>query len=112
VDGGGADLCDAYAAKYAIVLGTVKSCTPGAANQCAHLVPTSISVCPTGCNAYVNDATELEALQALWDDAGCAHAKPIACPAIACLPSVGATCTVGDGGGGFCSTSYEGFTTN
>jgi hypothetical protein len=101
VDGGELDVCGAYAIKYATVLEAVKSCTFGAAGQCAHSVLPSLSVCSAGCNLYVNDSTELEEIRLLWEQAGCARAA-VACPAILCVPSAGGACTQTDAGGATC----------
>ncbi|HSS37751.1 MAG TPA: hypothetical protein VLT58_03180 [Polyangia bacterium] len=99
------DVCAAYAMKYAIVLAEAKSCTYGAADQCAHAVPTSLSVCSGGCSTYVNDATDLNLLQQTWAQAGCNRAA-VACPAIACVPAAGGVCNLTDTGGAACANTY------
>ncbi len=106
VDAGApSDVCAGYATKYAMVLAAEKSCTFGAADQCAHPVPTSLSVCSGGCTTYVNDPTDLKLLQQLWAQAGCNRAA-VACPAIACVPAAGGVCNRTDAGGAACMNTY------
>ncbi|HVY38952.1 MAG TPA: hypothetical protein VHM31_13500 [Polyangia bacterium] len=99
------ETCAAYASKYAAALNLQKSCTVNAANQCAHAVAPSLSVCSGGCTTYVNDSTELDLIRQLWQEAGCNRAT-VACPAIACLPPAGSVCTQTDAGGGTCTSYY------
>jgi len=107
-DGGQPDVCAGYVAKYAAVLNAVSSCTPRAANQCGQPVPASLSPCTSGCATYVNDASPLDDIRKAWEQAGCQNVA-VACPAIACIASTGGVCTVSDGGGGSCSTTYQVF---
>ncbi|MES1157695.1 MAG: hypothetical protein ABUL67_01220 [Haliangium ochraceum] len=105
VDGGAADLCNAYVIKYGIVLAAEKTCTFGASEQCAHAVPPSLGACTGGCTTYVNDATELDDLRQLWIQAGC-NRPAISCPVISCSAATGAACTQTDAGGGTCADRY------
>jgi hypothetical protein len=99
-DGGGSP-CAGLSQKYAALLPLVKSCTPGAANQCAQLVPTELAVCSAGCTTYVNDATELNGLRQQWTAAGCSSGT-VSCPAIRCQQTLAGGCATADSGGAFC----------
>jgi hypothetical protein len=98
--------CDALVQKYATVLSVVKRCTVDATGQCSHPVPQTLTVCFSSCMAYVNDETELNAIQQAWNDAGCSDLQ-VACPAIACLPSSGGLCLATDGGSATCTPIYS-----
>jgi hypothetical protein len=106
VDGGQPDLCAALRLKYASVLAAATSCTPGAANQCAQAVVPTLSPCVNNCNVYVNDATALNDVRALWQQEGCGNVA-VACPASQCLGTTNDGCWPTDGGAGVCATGYE-----
>lgn len=77
--------CDQTVALYRDLLAAARTCKIGAAGQCGVTVPGSI---PCGCPVWVNNADGFAELQKLYQQAGCAGCKPIACPA--CLaPSKG-----------------------
>jgi len=62
--------------------------------QCINLVLSSLSC---GCQTWVKNTTELDAIHAQWDAAGCTGG--IACPAIACVnPGTRANCIPMDSG--------------
>jgi hypothetical protein len=62
--------------------------------QCTHLVLSSLSC---GCQTWVNDTTEIDAIKAQWDTAGCTGG--IACPLIACVnPGTHANCVPANSG--------------
>jgi hypothetical protein len=110
VDGGLSE-CGSLASEYAAVLIGARSCTAGAAGQCAQQVLSSLSPCNTGCTQFVTDRSILDALRLKWDAAGCGNVKVI-CPDIACAPASGATCVASDAGGSVCSNSYAIFPTD
>ena len=102
---GGPGACETLASEYAAVLIGARSCTPGAAGQCATSVPPSLSPCLSGCNEFVTDSSVLDAIRTEWDAAGCGNAQPVSCPRISCPPGVNATCAPSDAGGSVCVTS-------
>jgi hypothetical protein len=93
--GTGGALCDQIDSAYASALTAASTCTPGAPNQCQTLVATLPTECPNlacGQQAYVNDGSDLEALDGKWLQA-CTPEPPHSCPYIACDPPLGpATC--------------------
>lgn len=101
------DTCAGYAQKYALLLAAAQSCTVDAAGQCLHPVDPILSVCNSGCTTYVNDATELDEIRQLWDQAGCNRTPAVACPAYRCVPAEGGACTKSNTGGGICSNTYN-----
>ena len=71
-----------------------RMCTLATTGQCTHLVLSSLSC---GCQAWVNDTTELDVIHAAWTAAGCTGG--IVCPAIACLsPGTHGVCVPADSG--------------
>ncbi|HXJ21340.1 MAG TPA: hypothetical protein VMT03_14005 [Polyangia bacterium] len=104
---GGSSICDTLDQKYQAAMPAAKSCNPATPTQCQTVVPLDLS-CYGGCGIYVNDATELSAIQQAWDAAGCPTAS-VVCPGIGCLPVIGSACAATDGGGAACSTSYDVF---
>lgn len=103
---GGLSNCASLASQYAAVLIGARTCTAGAAGQCAQEVPSSLSVCNPGCTEFVTDRSVLDVIRQKWDSAGC-RIVAVACPAIACAPAAGGTCVGSDAGGSVCSTSFE-----
>ncbi len=104
---GGLSNCSALSQKYGIALAEAKSCTAGAANQCAQQVSVSLGGCSVGCTDYVNDATELNQIRQEWSQAGCGNVA-VVCPLIACLPPTTSDCVAADGGSaGVCSAVYN-----
>jgi hypothetical protein len=97
--------CQTVAAEYASVLIGAKSCTGGATGQCAQLVSSSLSFCPT-CMDYVNDSSVLDSLRQKWDALGCGNVAAL-CPAIACVAPASAMCVPSDAGGSVCVSSYQ-----
>ena len=104
--------CSDLAAQYSTALTAARSCTVGAAGQCAQMVSGSLSVCFSNCQTFVNDASTLNTLKAQWLADGCANQGPIACPAIACLQPTQGRCVAGDGGGATCMSAQLGIETN
>ncbi len=102
---GGLSECGTLASEYAAVLIGARSCTAGAAGQCAQQVPSSLTPCNSGCTQYVTDRSVLDAIRSKWDAAGCGNVA-VLCPAIACAPATGAACVASDAGGSVCSTIY------
>lgn len=98
----GAGACDALAQKYATTLAALKSCTVGAAGQCAHAVAARLSPCRDGCVQYVNDTSPLDSIQQAWVQQGCASVA-VACPDYVCAPAAGGVCAASDGGSGTCA---------
>jgi hypothetical protein len=98
--GTGGASCSDLATHYAAGLQFAERCEVGASGQCQQLVSASLSPCG-GCTTYVNDATALDAISAMWTQQGCGEV-PVACPAILCQQPAPATCVAGDGGGGVC----------
>lgn len=101
----GVESCSDLAAQYRAALAAAKSCDPGAANQCASIVSSTLSPCSSGCVDYVNDASTLDVISRRWQAIGCG-ATTVACPALACLKPVGSLCTASDAGGGTCVAAY------
>jgi hypothetical protein len=101
---GGLSACGTLVAEYAAVMVGAKSCTAGAAGQCAQLVPTSLTPCAT-CTDYVTDSSVLLAIQQKWDAAGCANVA-VLCPAIACRAPTSSMCLPSDAGGAVCSSGF------
>jgi hypothetical protein len=102
---GGLSNCGTLASEYAAALIGARTCTAGAAGQCAQEVPSSLSPCNSGCTEFVTDRSVLDGIRQKWDAAGCGRVA-VACPAIACAPAAGAACVPSDAGGSVCSTSY------
>jgi hypothetical protein len=101
--GGSGESCTQLSADYAAAFPAAEACTPGAANQCQTLMPTSLAC---GCSHYVNDATKLKAIQQQWTDQGCNNST-IVCPLIACIaPGTAGDCVAVDGAapGGVCGS--------
>jgi hypothetical protein len=96
--GGGGQTCAQLETDYSTALAAARQCTPGATNQCQHLVQMSLAC--TGCSEYVNDVTTLDTIETEWNDQNCA-AMPHACPLIACFTPASAVCasTSGTSGG-------------
>lgn len=99
LDGG--ESCDQLSADYATAVTAARACTPGAPNQCQSTVSATPSACPpNGCGpqAYVNDASSVNAVQTRWlSQCG----GGVACPKIVCLPpAVAVACVPVDGGAG------------
>jgi hypothetical protein len=90
----GGETCAELETDYDTALSTARQCTPGSPNQCQHLVDRSLS-CP-GCQEYVNDVTQLDILEAEWNDQDCG-AMLYLCPQIDCVNPGTGTCM---GGGG------------
>jgi hypothetical protein len=101
---GGLSVCGSLVSDYAAVLVGAKSCTAGAAGQCAQLVPALLSPCGTCEMDYVTDSSVLDAIQQKWTAAGCGNV-PAYCPQASCRAPVGGTCVPSDAGGSVCSTS-------
>jgi hypothetical protein len=98
----GGETCAELETDYSDALMAARKCTPGAADQCQHLVGLSIS-CP-GCKGYVNDATTLDIIAGEWKDQGC---KVSVCPAIACIaPGTGVCLSTSGGPGGTCQSGF------
>jgi hypothetical protein len=104
--------CSDLAAQYSTALTAARSCTAGAAGQCAQMVSGSLSVCFSNCQTFVNNASTLNTLKAQWLADGCANQGPVACPAIACLQPTQGRCVAGDGGGATCMSAQLGIETN
>jgi hypothetical protein len=102
---GGLSNCNVLASRYAAVLNGARSCTAGAAGQCAQEVPSSLSPCNAGCTTFVTDRSVLDVIRQMWDADGCGNVK-VLCIASACAPATGAACVASDAGGSVCSTSY------
>ncbi len=103
--GTGLDTCGVLEAQYLDALAAAQACDTDATGQCLQLVSSSLSSpCFVNCMTYVNDATALNAIKSLWEQAGCNNVD-VLCPAIACLQPSNDMCLVGDGGGGVCSSS-------
>ncbi|HVZ85816.1 MAG TPA: hypothetical protein VHG72_02535 [Polyangia bacterium] len=101
-DGGvSPSLCNSLVSDYAAALTAAKSCTAGAADQCAQPVPASLSVC-SSCTTYVTDGSALSSIQEKWISAGCGKAI-VACPAIDCISPTPSLCVLDDFGGATCS---------
>ncbi len=81
-------------------------------DQCQQSVDSSLSVCPSNCMTFVNDASALNDLKARWQSAGCASQGHVACPAIACVQPTKGSCIAADGGGGMCTSMTLGLQTN
>jgi hypothetical protein len=94
---GGAKTCDALETDYGTALTAAMKCTLGASGQCQQLVNKSLS-CP-GCKQYVNDTTELSAIQTAWDNQNCNSGGHV-CPAIACVVPTTSVCTSNPTAGG------------
>jgi hypothetical protein len=94
---GGAKTCDALETDYGTALTAAMKCTLGASGQCQQLVNRSLS-CP-GCKQYVNDTTELTAIQTAWDNQNCNSGGHV-CPAIACVVPTTSVCTGNPTAGG------------
>jgi len=105
---GGFSTCTSLQSQYAVALIGARSCTAGAAGQCAEQVPASLSPCNAGCTEFVTDSSVLGVIQQKWAAAGCGSVA-VACPAIACLPAAGGTCVRSDAGASVCATGYETF---
>ena len=103
---GGLAACSTFASEYAAVLVGAKSCTAGAAGQCAQEVPSALSLCPV-CGDFVTDRSVLDIIRTNWDAAGCGDVSAVACPAVSCLPPTTGTCVPSDAGGSVCSNSYQ-----
>lgn len=99
---GGVDTCGTLASEYAAVLIGARSCTPGAAGQCAQPVPAALSPCAGGCTELVTDSSVLDVIRQEWDAAGCANVA-VLCPQIACPTETNVACVADDTGGFFCS---------
>jgi hypothetical protein len=106
--GAGGASCDALATQYADALPAAQSCDLKTSGECQQLVSSSLSPCFLNCTTYVNDPTALNAIKASWEQAGCNSLVGIACPAIACLQPTNNVCSVGDSGGGVCSSTSGG----
>jgi hypothetical protein len=92
---GGGKTCTQLESDYTAALATAKMCHATMTNQCQILVSISLA-CPT-CKAHVNDDTQLAAIQASYDQAGCSAMNHI-CPAIACInPGSGACVPINSG---------------
>ena len=102
---GGLSSCATIVSEYAAVLAGARSCTAGAAGQCAQQVLSSLSLCNSGCTEFVTDRSVLDVIRQRWDAAGCGNV-PVLCPLIACAPASGAACVPTDAGGSVCETSY------
>ena len=103
---GGLSACATLTSEYAAVLIGAKSCTAGAAGQCATSVLPSLSTCITGCNELVTDSSVLDSIRTQWDAAGCGNGT-VSCPRIACPPATSGTCVASDAGGSICATTYQ-----
>lgn len=95
--GSGGRTCAQLETDYSDALATARQCTPGAVNQCQHLVPTSITC--TGCSEYVNDVTTIDTIEGEWSDQDCA-ATPHPCPQIACIAPGSGICAATSGTSG------------
>jgi hypothetical protein len=87
--------CTQIETDYGNAMTAAAECTPGAAGQCQHLIDMSLS-CP-GCQRYVNDVTELDALAAMWNDQDCSASPHGPCPTIACVIPGPASCAAASG---------------
>jgi hypothetical protein len=106
-DGGAPDSgssCTDLQTQYGEALAAARTCTVGAANQCAQAASSWLSPCFSNCLTYVDDASALNQIKSAWVAAGCANQGPIACPAIACIQPLMGNCVATDGGGGVCSS--------
>ena len=95
--GGSTQSCTQIQAQYTSALSAAKACSPDAFGQCQQLVETSLSC--RGCQSYVNDTTELDAIAASWMAAGCDQMHAI-CPAFACVAPQSSRCVVTSGNSG------------
>jgi hypothetical protein len=98
------ETCAQIETDYGNALSAARQCTPGAMNQCQHLVETSLA-CP-GCKEYVNDVTNLNAISTEWNDQDCSSTTTI-CPAIACVTPGTGTC-MESGGSAACQNGVPG----
>jgi hypothetical protein len=109
-DGGGQPIdagmsCGDLALRYEDALPAARSCDVNANGQCQQLVSSSLSPCFFNCMTYVNDATILNSIKAIWEKAGCNSVVGILCPAVVCIKPQAGVCTSADGGGGSCSST-------
>jgi len=93
--GGGAASCTQLSTDYGAAILRARKCSSIlTVLQCTHLVLSSLTC---GCQTWVNDTTELDAIQAQWNAAGCTGG--IVCPAIACInPGTRANCVAANSG--------------
>ena len=90
--------CSQLMDEYTNAFPAALACNPGATNQCQQQ---AMSASGCGCEARVQDATQLNAIVARLRAQGCIPAQIVACPCIAPLPL---TCVANDGGGGTCTS--------
>jgi hypothetical protein len=102
---GGGLSCGDLAAAYAAALPAAASCDVSGAGQCQQVVSGSLSPCTVNCYlTFVDDATALNAIKDLWQQAGCANVA-VLCPAISCVRPSSGVCVAADGGGGVCAAA-------
>lgn len=95
--------CAELVSRYSAALLAAESCDVGANGECDQEVAAGLSVCGS-CGTFVHDPSTLNALSALWAQAGCGDGK-YACPLIECPPALNNVCVASDGGRGLCSYS-------
>jgi hypothetical protein len=99
---GGIDTCQSLAEAYQTELAKAKVCYPNPNGApCANDVPSFLSPCAV-CRVFVGPTVTLTAIQAQWQQAGCAN-LPESCDA-PCPPPTGGMCAQTDGGTGICMT--------
>jgi hypothetical protein len=105
-DGGGSDAglsCSQIETMYRDALTAARHCKVGATDQCRSTAAPDLTGCFVNCVIPVNDNSVVNQLKTEWTQAHCdLPGRPIACPAIACLPPKGVcqpAAGAGDGGG-------------
>jgi hypothetical protein len=82
-------VCDKLEDDFRAALARARSCNPLVKLQCQMTSASGLS-CP-GCKVWVNSNVELNAIRAMWNDAGCQVCRRL-CPAIACRAITTGTC--------------------
>ncbi len=102
-DGSAAAMCDAFVAQYQAAMVQAQTCGLGSTGQCQQIVSAHLSACDS-CRTYVNDATNLLAITAAWEQAGCSMmAAGQTCGQGPCMTPTNNTCVDLGNGSGTCA---------
>lgn len=100
--------CTVLLMRYAAAVGATQYCTPGAPDQCAKSVPSTLNPCLQGCVSYLNDTTLVEVIVAEWKSLGCGNpddASLCSDNAHTCPAAVPKTCMLYDNGVAICASA-------
>jgi hypothetical protein len=89
---GGQSVCDTLVMAYQAAVRAAQSCAIGGTGQCQQVVPLTLSVCGS-CPTYVNDPTNVNAIQQAWQAANCSkNSPPVPCALIECPAALNNVC--------------------